>query len=173
MLRSEMWKNTKMFQNIDKTESQLNYYKRMNASNEVLKLVGLESKRFGTVSEKIISEVLGLGERTSSQNDATYNGKKIEIKCARYWAGKDECKWQHLEPDHDYEYAIFGLLDFHEFKIWIIKKSLLMGELREKNIVTFQGKQGWWTTKSGVIPYLTPIESVEELSKFMENQITK
>ena len=70
--------------------------------------------------------------------------KKIEIKSARYRVGKDDCVWQHLEPDHDYEYAMFTLLDFHGWKVWGIKKTLLMGEMREKKIVTFQGKQGWW-----------------------------
>ena len=168
MFNCNSLKNTKIFQSIHNSESQLNYYKRMNASNELLDLVGLESKRFGTICEKMICEILGLGERTSTQNDGTYNGKKIEIKCARYWAGKDDCKWQHLEPDHDYEYAIFGLLDFQELKLWIIKKSVLMGELREKNIVTFQGKQGWWTIKSKILPYLTEIQSIDDLSKFID-----
>ena len=167
MLRSEIWKNNKMFKDIAMKETQSQYYKRMNASEEVLKLVELESKRFGSVCEKLISEIFGLGERTSSQNDATYKGKKIEIKCARYWAGKDDCKWQHLEPEHDYEYALFGLLGFDEFKIWAIKKSVLMGELRDKKIVTYQGKQGWWTNKEMILPYLTPIYSIEDLDAFM------
>lgn len=135
----------------------------MGACDEVIQLVDLESKPFGTESEKIIQEIFNLGPRTSSQNDGTRNGKKIEIKCARYWAGKDDCVWQHLEPEHDYEYAMFGLLDFTGWKIWTIKKSLLMGELRDKKIVTFQGKQGWWTRKSAILPYLTPIHSVEDL----------
>jgi len=168
MLRSEIWKNNKMFQNIINTkETQAQYYKRMNASTEVLQLVELESKRFGTVCEKLIIDIFGLGERTSSQNDATYKDKKIEIKCARYWAGKDDCKWQHLEPEHDYDYALFGLLGFDEFKIWAIKKSVLMGELRDKKIVTYQGKQGWWTNKTAILPYLTPINSVEDLDTFI------
>ena len=95
------------------------------------------------------------------------NGKKIEIKSARYWAGKDDCKWQHLEPEHDYEYVLFVLLDFDRFKIWCIKKSLLMGELRDKKIVTFQGKQGWWVAKSAILPYLTPINNVQDLDNFI------
>jgi hypothetical protein len=149
-------------------ETQLQYYQRMNASEEVLKLVGLGSKPFGTISEKLIQTLFGLEERTSSQNDGTFKGKKIEIKCARYWAGKDDCKWQHLEPNHDYEYALFGLLDFHEWKIWGIKKTDLMGELRDKNIVTDQGQQGCWTTKSNILPYLTPITSIEDLDTFIQ-----
>jgi len=141
--------------------TQLDYYTKMQASPEVLQLVALDSKPFGSVSEKIISEILGLGPRTNSQNDATYNGKTIEIKAARYWAGKDDCKWQHLEPDHDYEYAILALLDFHGWKMWCIKKTQLM-DLRE-TIVTYQGKQGWWTNKSSILPHLHEIRSVDDL----------
>jgi hypothetical protein len=157
ILSCESWKTTKAFKSILDKETQKKYYKRMNASPDVQQLVALDSKPFGTACENIIAEFFDLGERTSSQNDGTLNGKKIEIKTARYWAGKNDCKWQHLEPEHDYEFALFALLDFHGFKIWGVKKSLLMGEIREKKIVTFQGKQGWWTKKSAILPYLTPI----------------
>ena len=161
------WKNTKAFKSIKDKETQIKYYKRNNASAEVLQLVELESKPFGSESEKIISEIFHLGARTSTQNDGTLNGKKIEIKSARYWAGKDDCVWQHLEPDHDYEYALLVILDFQGWKVWCIKKSLLMGEMREKKIVTFQGKQGWWTKKSAILPYLTPIKTIAELQAFV------
>ena len=167
ILWSNNWKNTKTFKSIKDKETQIKYYKLMNAAEEVLQLVELDSKPFGSECEKIISEIFHLGPRTSSQNDGTLNEKKIEIKSARYWAGKDDCKWQHLEPDHDYEYALFVLLDFHGWKVWAIKKSLLMGEMRDKKIVTYQGKQGWWTTKSAILPYLTPIKTIEELQAFV------
>jgi hypothetical protein len=161
------WKNSKAFKALEDKETQIKYYKKMKASAEVLQLVDLESKPFGSVSEKIIAEIFGMGPRTSSENDGTLNGKNIEIKSARYWAGKDECVWQHLEPDHDYEYAVFALLDFHGWKIWCVKKSVLMGEMREKKIVTYQGNQGWWTKKNAALPYLTPILSVAELNAFI------
>lgn len=165
-LLSEYWKNTAAFTTIHEKETQIKHYKRMNASAEVLELVQLESKPFGSVCEKIISELFGLGPRTSSQNDATLNGKKIEIKSARYWAGKDDCVWQHLEPDHDYDYALFVLLNFHGWKVWCIKKTALM-ELRGK-IVTDQGKQGCWTKKSAILPHLTPIHTLADLQAFVQ-----
>ena len=114
-------------------------------------------------------ELFKLEKRTSTQNDGVRNGKKIEIKTARHWAGKNDCRWQHLEPEHDYEYVLFVLLDFQGFQVWGIKKSVLMGELREKKIVTFQGKQGWWLLKSACLPYLTPIKSIDDLDAFIQN----
>ena len=39
-----------------------------------------------------------------------------------------------------------------------------MGELRDKNIVTHQGKQGWWTRKSAILPYLVPITKRKDLA---------
>lgn len=171
ILLATYWKNTKAFKSIQEKETQIKYYTRMKSCNEVLELVDLESKPFGSVSEKIIQEIFKLGPRTSTQNDGTRHDKKIEIKCARYWAGKDDCVWQHLEPDHDYEYALFALLDFHGWKTWIIEKSKLMGDLREKKIVTFQGKQGWWVKKSAVLEHLTTITSVEELDAFIQKDV--
>ena len=167
ILISNHWENTNAYKSLRDKETQIKYYKRNGACESVLQLVDLESKPFGSVSESILREIFNMNARTSSQNDGTRNGKKIEIKAARYWAGKDDCRWQHLEPDHDYEYAMFALLDFHGWKVWMIKKTVLMGELRDKKIVTFQGKQGWWTTKSDILEYLTPIHSIADLDAFI------
>jgi len=167
ILSSASWKTSKAFLAIKEKVTQLSYYTDKGADEEVLQLVALDSKPFGSEAEKILVEVLGLGPRTSTQNDGTFNTKKIEIKAARFWAGKDDCVWQHLEPDHDYEYALFALLDFHGWNVWGIKKSLLMGECRDKKVVTFQGKQGWWTKKSAILPYLTPIRSKADLVAFI------
>lgn len=168
ILSANFWKDTNAFKKITEKETQIKYYKRMNSCEEVLQLVELDSKPFGSDSEKIICEIFELGPRTSSQNDGTRNGKKIEIKSARYWDGKDECKWQHLEPEHDYEYALFALLDFNKWKIWGIQKSVLMGEMREKKIVTNQGKQGWWVNKSMILDYLKPINNISELDSELD-----
>ena len=160
---------TKRFQAMGEKLTQLKHYQANNAAPEILQLVALDSKPFGSEAEGIISEILDLGPRTSSQNDGTKGDKKAEIKAARYWAGKDDCRWQHLEPDHDYDFALFALLDFQGWKVWAIKKSLLMGELRDKKVITFQGKQGWWGTKSALLPYLTPIKTPADLSAFAQS----
>lgn len=150
-------------------ESQYEYYKKNGSAQEILDIVSMESKRFGSISEKLISKMYDLEQRTSTENDGVKQNKKIEIKCARYWAGTDECKWQHLEPEHDYDVVLFGLLDFNgDWKIWGITKAILMGELREKKIVTWQGKQGWWCDKSKVIKYCTIIKSKSDLDNFLD-----
>ena len=153
----------------DYTKSQYEYYKENGSSQKVLNYVSMESKRFGSVSEKLISAIFNLGPRTSTQNDGVKKYKKVEIKCARYWGCKDECKWQHLEPNHDYDCVLFCLLDFDgTWKVWGIKKNMLMGDLREKNLVTYQGKQGWWCNKSDVIEYCTVIKSLSDLDDFLD-----
>jgi hypothetical protein len=166
-LSVDNWKQTKAFTQNKRRESQTQYYVRMNAAPDVVELVSLDSKPFGSVGESIMTELFQMAPRTSSQHDGIFEGHKCEIKCARRWAGKDDCRWQHLEPDHDYAFAMLALLEFHEWKVWCITKAQLMGELREKKVVTFQGKQGWWTLKSAVMPYLMPIHGLECLRKFV------
>jgi hypothetical protein len=168
LLSVDNWKHTKAFTNNNiRRETQTQYYVKMNAAPEVVELVSLDSKPFGSVSELILGELFQMTPRTSSQHDGIFEGHKCEIKCARYWAGKDECRWQHMEPDHDYEFAMLALLDFQEWKVWCVSKAHLMGELREKKVVTFQGKQGLWTLKSAIMPHLTPIHGLECLRKFV------
>lgn len=167
VLSANYWKNTKTFKTIKTKETQIKYYKRMESCEEVLQLVSLESKPFGSSAENIIQAIFKMGPRTSTQNDGTRNGKKIEIKCARYWAGKDNCRWQHLEPEHDYDIAMLAVLDFQGWKVWCVQKSVLMGEMRDKKIVTVQGKQGCWVEKTAIEPYLTPIKNIAELDAFI------
>lgn len=168
MLASSNWKNCNAFKELQKTETQKAYYKRMNADAEVMALVELDSKPFGSKCEKIMCELFALDKRSSSQNDGCRLKRKIEIKTARYWAGKDDCKWQHLEKDHDFEFALLAVLDFHGFNVWAVTKAQLFGELLEKKIVTKQGEEGHWTTKSAILPYLTPITSIADLDAFIE-----
>ena len=166
ILASSYFKNSSIFQG-KKKETQIQYYSRRGSTPEIMELVELTPKPFGAICERLIIELFKLGPRTSSQNDASFNGKNIEIKSARYWGGMDDCVWQHLEPDHDYEYALFVLIGFDRLNVWGIKKSLLMGELREKEIVTNQGAQGWWTKKSRIISYLEPIRTIADLTAFI------
>ena len=87
ILSIDYWKSSKAFTSMITKETQIKYYEKMNASGEILELVSLDSRAFGTNSEKIICEIFNIGPRTSTQNDGTLFGKKIEIKTARYWGG--------------------------------------------------------------------------------------
>lgn len=165
-LKCLTWKNTKAFKKVVAKETQLQYYIRREASPDVLSLVQLDSKPFGSATENILCEIFSLGKRTSTQNDGVFRGHKVEIKTARYWAGKDDCRWQHLEPEHDYRIALLALLDFDGFKVWAVDKRRLMGEMREAGVVQKQGKQGFWLTKTAAEEWLTPIQTVEELEEF-------
>jgi hypothetical protein len=155
------------------TESQVSYYSRKGTCPEILELVALDSKRFGSVAENIIQEIFGLEARTSSQHDGIRNGKKLEIKSSRYLQCSDDCMWQHFEPNHDYDAALCVLLDFDGWKVWGIDKRDLMGHLRDKKLVTYQGQQGWWTKKSKIKDYLTPITSVDDLDNFLKTNETQ
>ena len=109
-------------------------------------------------------DVLLLGRRTGTQHDATLHGKKIEIKSARCWdEDGTECKWQHLELGHDYDYVLMVFLGYDRIQVGVISKETLMGPLREASIVTPQGKQGFWTMRSSIMGHLTPITTVEDL----------
>lgn len=169
ILTIDNWKNTFEKLKAEYKESQYEYYKRNNASDDVLELVAMDSKRFGSISEKLTCDIFKLEPRTSSQNDGVRKGKKIEIKCARYWGSKDQCKWQHLELEHNYDCVLFGLLDFDgSWKFWGVSKLFLL-ELKEKKIVSRQGKQGYWCDKTNVIEYCHEIKSIKSLDEFLES----
>ncbi len=157
MIPVEIIKETKAYKNIVNKISQLSHYEANGASPEILKLVNMESKAFGSVVEKLLIEVYELEKRVNTQHDARLGDKKIEIKAARYWAGKDDCKWQHIEKNHDYELILFALIDFTSIKCWIAKKDVIIQHM------TPQGLQGNWADKSTILPHLIEITSKEQL----------
>ena len=165
ILNSAHWKDSPIVNTPTITQEEL--YRRQGADDYVLKEVRRNSKGFGTVSEKIVINILGLGPRTSSQNDATWNGWKIEIKCARIWVAKsknNDCVWQHIEENHDFDYIIFAFLDLHGWKVWgMLKKDLFSETLLNKKVIVRQGNQGWWACKSALLPYMTPIKTAADL----------
>lgn len=165
-LSAAAWTEAPAFKAMEFKETQLEYYERMGAHPSILKFVGLESKSFGTKAEALLKSLLELGPRTSTQNDATLNGTKIEIKAARYWTSSTDCKWQHLELGHDYDVVLFALLDFQQWRLWAVRKSVLVGPMREEKVLTNQGEQGWWLHKSAAEPYLRPISCREDLVAF-------
>lgn len=162
------WQNTDAFKCIDDKKQQLVYYMENKSSPEVLRLAGLASKSFGTITEKIICEIFSIQKRTSSQNDGVIMNRKVEIKTARYWSGKDDCKWQHIEPTHDYDFFIFGLLGFSELILWVITKENLM---KSQKLIK-QGEQGYWVTKSDILPHLTRIHSKLDMYNFIQNSFS-
>ena len=161
--------NTKTFKSFEKRESQFDFYKRNNSSPEILSLIDNESKSFGSLMENIISEIFQLEKRVSAQHDGIFDNKKIEIKSARYWLNmKNNCKWQHIELDYDYDVCILALVDFHDIYCWAISKSdLLKPEMIENKIISKQGKQGYWFKKSSIEKYLHPIKNKEDLQEFI------
>lgn len=149
------------------TISQYDYYKQNNSSEEILNIVLLNSKIFGTKAEDILKKIFDIGPRTSTQNDGTKFNKKIEIKTSRYWGGKDNYKWQHIEEEHDYEYILFALLDFNKWKCWITKKEFLFTYLKQHNLLKKQGTEGWICNGRDVTQYFTEILCVEDFDKYL------
>jgi hypothetical protein len=168
MASLKTWTQTNYFKNMEKKTTQLDLYLKKNSSLEIIQLVSMANKVFGTEMEGIFQEIFQLDPRENTQHDGIRNGKKIEIKSARWHATGEDCNWQHLEPDYDYEFVMFTLVDFTELKVWMITKKLLMGELRQLKIVSRQGQQGWTVTKGKLEKYLTPIQTIEELDNFIQ-----
>jgi hypothetical protein len=159
---------TDAYQSILRKESQYDYYKRNHSSPIILNLVALNGHLFGHTMERIMRSLYNMDPRTSTQHDGIFSGHKIEIKCARYWNGTTNCRWQHLQLNHDYDIAMLVLVDFHKVNVWAIHKSLLMGTLLKNGIVTKQGNQGYWTSKSDIISYLSTIETMQDLTSFIK-----
>lgn len=144
------------------------FYQLNNAHPVIQRIVSLENRKFGSVVEKILREHFQLSPPESSRHDAIFRrigrrDTKLEIKAARYWAGTNNCKWQHLEPNYDFTHILFVLIDFHKMRVWIAEKEPLFS----LGYLTKQGQQGYWGEKNQLLSSgrLTEIETEEDLAQ--------
>jgi hypothetical protein len=145
--------------------TQLEFYTKNGASENITRLIPLSNKAFGEGMQRIISEMFGFDPPTDTGHDAVYKGHNIEIKSARYWSGSLDCKWQHIMEDHNYKYVLLALVDFQDLKFWILSKEAI---LANPKIFTQQGNaegQGRWCSMKNVVPVCRPVASREDLDR--------
>ena len=112
--------------------------------NETLGLAGLAPEPFGHTSEKLIANRLNLLPRLAHDHDArTQDGRRVEIKCARYqimhWKQKintprelNYC-WTRVNSlqDSGFDLLLLALLTYRGFDIRVLDKRQVL-ELAQK-----------------------------------------
>lgn len=159
--------NTNAYKNLmnRRNLTQFEFYMKNNASENILGLVPLSNKAFGEGMQRIATEIFGMTGSSDTGHDAVYKGVPIEIKSARYWSGKLDCKWQHIMTDHEYKWVLLSLVDFQDLNFWLISKDVIMAN---PQIFTQQGNaegQGRWGTMKKVLHLAHPVASREDLDR--------
>lgn len=158
------FKSTTVFKNNSTNHLQLNnYYKYSDP--DIIELVQMTPHYFGIFVEKIVKELLELEPRINSQHDATLNNTKIEIKSSRFWNKQSDFKWQHIEPEHDWDILLCVSLTQYGLNIEAITKDQVIYFIKN-NCIHQQGNQGFWVWSKDI--YLTPIKSKSDLIKFIQ-----
>jgi hypothetical protein len=151
------------------------FYQRNGSPPEIVDLVGLSNKRFGTEMEKIVCKITGCQKIPDKVGETGWDCKHeetnnyIEIKSSRYWQSIRDWKWQHILADHEWSHLILVGIDFKEIKLFLLTKDIFM-HLIEKGLVTQQGGaggQGCWFEYKKTSTFLHPItgNTLEEIKK--------
>jgi hypothetical protein len=141
------------------------FYRANNAPEEIINLVGLSNKRFGSVCESLVTTLVG-GEKVPDQRgktgwDMELTDARFEIKSSRYWrSGKNQFfKWQHVLPDHEWSHLLLCAVDFDRIRLFALNKPTFMS-LIEIGKITQQGGaggQGCWFEIKHIIDTATEI----------------
>jgi len=160
----EDFTSTNQFKTISKKINQMDFYRKNNSSENILKMVALNNKSFGERMQRIVSETLGMSKATSTGHDAIKNGKLIEIKSSRYWVDTKDWCFQHIMADHKYDYLLCVGIAFDNIELYIIDKEEFF-HLKDDGIVRVQGGgegQGMWFQFRDMKDCLHKVESVED-----------
>jgi|LakMenE01Jun11ns_1017448.scaffolds.fasta_scaffold9833590_2 hypothetical protein len=162
---------TKSYKSIRENKTQIDYYIENKSNPDIVKLVGLNNKSFGEKMQRIVMESLNLDKPDGSSHDMreNINNVKFETKSSRFWVKVEDWNWQHIMENHDYDYLLLCGLNFQGIDVFIISKNKLIN-LKDNGLVKQQGGgegQGLWCRYKNIKEYLTPINSKEDIIKYI------
>jgi len=145
------------------------FYKLNGAPEDIISLVDLSNKRFGSVCEKLVTNLVNGKTVPDSKGRSGWdmefpnseNPARFEIKSSRYWrSGKNSFfKWQHVLPDHEWSHLLLCAIDFDKLRMFALSKPQFM-KLIADGKVTQQGGaggQGCWFELKNVISTATEL----------------
>ena len=154
------------------------FYQKNGSPSEIVDLVALSNKRFGTDMETLVCGLTGCKKVPDTVGETGWDCEHEEtnnfpeIKSSRYWQAVKDWRWQHILADHEWSHVILAAVDFQEIKLFLLTKDTFM-VLIEKGIVTQQGGaggQGCWMQYRKAAQFLHPITGeLDELHKNTTN----
>lgn len=172
MINIENLNKIKIFESIENSKNQIDYYIENNAHPDIIKIVSLGNKLFGEKLQRIIMEYFNLDKPDDTGYDIQQksSGIKFEVKSSRFWVSNNDWKWQHIMENHNYDYLLLCGVNFNTIDVFIISKSEFLS-LKNKGLVTMQGGaegQGLWCNYKKIKNYLTPITTFEDIENFIK-----
>jgi len=160
------------------------WYANNGAPAEMVELVSLGNKKFGSIMEHITCDLFDCQKVKDVKGktgwDLNKNNSRIELKSSRYWRmGNKNCfRWQHVLADHEWSYLMCVGIDFQKIRYFIASKSQFM-KLIEEGVITQQGGaggQGCWFSSDDISGKIHEFQSPEghkslslQLIDFIEN----
>jgi hypothetical protein len=146
-----------------KKRTQFDYYRERGASDEILKLVTMNNKIYGTgFMEPYIRSHFGMNLPINSEHDGVYMDKKFEIKAPRF-GNMGSYFIQHIKPTHDFDYILIALLQPNGIETFIIRKSDMHDHLK------LQKGEGYMINRNGIENIGHRVSDEEELKTFILN----
>lgn len=149
------------YAHVIKKRSQFDYYRERGASDEILKLVTMNNKTYGTgFMEAYIRSYFGMSSPTNTEHDGVYMGKKFEIKAPRF--GSNGTYFiQHIKPTHDFDYILIGLLQPIGIETFVIHKSDMYEHLK------LQKGEGYFLRQIDIEKICHVVNDEEDLKTFI------
>jgi len=120
-------------------KSQYDLYKENKSDKNILKLVQMSNRRFGSVMEDIVCKKYGMKKaKTSIYDVVDKHGKRIEVKAGRI-SLTGVYNFLHIE-DRDYDHFIFVIIKYNDILFYTISKQ----ELFDSGLLKRLGNQGFF-----------------------------
>jgi len=147
------------------------FYRANGAPEDIVSLVSLSNKRFGSVCEKLITNLVSGKPVPDSKGRSGWDMEfpihgleitpRFEIKSSRYWrSGKQAFfKWQHILADHEWSHLLLCAIDFDRLRMFALSKPQFMDLIRVGKITQQGGAggQGCWFELKHIVDVATEL----------------
>ena len=149
------------------------FYRQNGSPEDIIKLVGLSNKRFGSVCEELVTNLVDGKQIPDSKGRSGWDMEfttnpttppfRFEIKASRYWRSgkKSFFKWQHVLPDHEWSHLLLCAIDFDRMRLFALSKHQFMQLVTEGKITQQGGAsgQGCWFELKKIIDVATELST--------------
>lgn len=160
--------------------NQLQRYEAKNSPDYIKKFIAIGGgPKMGVTLEKFArARFPCLQPRSKGKEESGYDHCTVltdktipaEQKSSGHW-GEDDFTWQHVEPEHKWQYLLLCGIGYMEIKFWVMDRKTF-NKLFSEGKITNQGNkkeesyQGTWFAYSDVKDFIFEIKTNDELVAF-------
>ena len=148
--------------NKEEKKNDVGRYEDAGSPEWILKFIKRGSAK-GNEMEKFLIHSFDCIDDYDGESDLTAFDYILQVKTSSIWAN-GKSRWQHVEPDHDWEVLLLVIIDYHSIELHLMCRDSFEEMREDLGDKIKQGNensyQGYWFWDDQADPYMSHFLSI-------------